>query len=93
MPLWFDATYRQLAERGRRVLALAYRRCDGSRDAASAPREWVESGLQFAGFIAFECKTRADSHIVIEALKSSSHTYAVFASHTSAVACSTATLR
>ena len=37
------------------------------------PRDWVEKDLTFCGFIAFECKIRADSPIVISALKDSDH--------------------
>ena len=59
-PEWFQPTYRLMAERGMRVLALAYKRVSeaDASSAAKQPREWVESGLTFAGFIAFECKTR-----------------------------------
>mgnify|MGYP002004634958 FL=1 len=36
-------------------------------------RKWVESSLEFAGFIAFTCKTRADSPTVVRALLESAH--------------------
>lgn len=36
-------------------------------------RDWVEKDLTFCGFIAFECKIRADSPIVISALRDSDH--------------------
>jgi cation-transporting ATPase 13A1 len=39
----------------------------------SMPREWVERDLTFCGFIAFECKIRADSPVVITALRESDH--------------------
>ena len=65
----YEATYRGLAEEGLRVLALAYKRCacDGAEPAEAAarhaqrPREWVESELSFAGFVAFGCPVREDS--------------------------------
>ena len=66
-PAWYQATYRQLAERGMRVLALAYKRCGdgdapgGANGGAELSRAEVESKLWFGGFICFECKTRADS--------------------------------
>jgi len=82
-PGWYEASYKQLAEEGMRVLALAYRHVDdeayaqakaeakGGRPEES--RKWVESELTFAGFIAFTCKTRADSGTVIQALIESAH--------------------
>jgi len=71
-PEWYDKTYREMAEHGFRVLALAYKWCDGSdaqdKSAEGPPRTWVESDLQFAGFIAFGCKTRSDSGIVLRTI-------------------------
>ena len=80
-PSWYEATYRGLAEEGLRVLALAYKRCDcdGAEPAEAAaryaqrPREWVESDLCFAGFVAFGCPVRKDSAHVIGALVESGH--------------------
>ena len=78
-PAWYDQTYRALAEQGLRVLALAYKRCGGEDPAsevagyAKRPREWVESNLSFAGFIAFGCPVRNDSAHVIRSLRQSSH--------------------
>merc|ERR1719267_331599 len=58
-----------------RVLALGHKVASGStaEEAAAQPREWVESGLTFDGFIAFACKTRSDSATVIAALTQSAH--------------------
>ena len=58
-----------------RVLALASKVVDAAdaADAPSRPREWVESGLTFRGFIAFACKTRSDSRTVVTALRESAH--------------------
>jgi cation-transporting ATPase 13A1 len=68
-PSWYQETYRTLAERGFRVLALAYK-WTPDLDVTTAPdRNTVESGLSFAGFVAFECKTRSDSPTVITALE------------------------
>lgn len=44
-----------------------------SENQDSQSREAVESDLLFCGFIAFECKIRADSPVVISALKESDH--------------------
>jgi len=70
IPAWYDASYGAMAEEGMRVLALAYKPGNGLEN---APRSQVESNLQFAGFIAFNCKTRSDSPIVIRALQESGH--------------------
>ena len=75
VPSWYDRSHRTMAEKGMRMLALAYKRTTVSAvELANKPREWVESELCFAGFIAFECKIRADSGIVISALQDSAHT-------------------
>jgi cation-transporting ATPase 13A1 len=95
-PAWFERAHTSLAERGLRVLALAYRRLSdeeasrvkgggtaaaASADRSAAPagltREEVERGLSFAGFIAFECLSRADSALVIGALQESGHQVAM----------------
>ena len=74
-PSWYNATYRSLAERGMRVLALGHKVVDeDAATTAKRPREWVEDGLVFGGFIAFACKTRADSPTVVRALLESAHT-------------------
>ena len=75
IPMWYDDTYRKLAERGMRVLALGHMVITGD-DASAAgkkPREEIESHLVFDGFIAFACKTRADSPTVVRALLDSAH--------------------
>lgn len=79
-PSWFDRAHTSLAESGLRVLALAYRRLEGdaaTADLAHLVREDMERDLQFAGFIAFECKARSDSHLVLGALRESGHRVAM----------------
>ena len=53
-----------------RVLGLAYKAVAPEVAArggwAARPRAEAEEGLRFAGFIAFACKTRADSPTVIQ---------------------------
>ena len=60
-----------------RVLALAYKWHESEslseQDICKIPREEVESSLKFAGFIAFQCKTRGDSGVVISSLRASRH--------------------
>lgn len=75
-PQWYDEGHRMCEERGMRMLSLAMRWCTPDTDvkeAVSHSRAWVESDLMFAGFIAFECKMRADSGIVLKALIDSAH--------------------
>lgn len=77
-PAWFDATYRSMAERGMRVLALAHKPLEIDESAAAGlAREEVEGGLTFGGFIAFACKTRSDSRAVVSALLDSAHSVAM----------------
>merc|ERR1711968_339698 len=76
-PVWYTQCYESLAKRGLRVLALAYKDLKSpsnlSDPAGSYTRETVESNLLFGGFIAFECKVRADSGIVVASLTESGH--------------------
>jgi magnesium-transporting ATPase (P-type) len=62
--------------RGKRVLALAYRRLPAGRtlqQLRDLPRAELESGLTFAGFLIFDCDLKADSKSVIRELKNSDH--------------------
>ena len=78
VPAYYETTYRELAEQGLRVLALAYKKFTVEQLPASPPsREWVESNLTFAGFVAFECKMRTDSPTVMLALVASDHKVAM----------------
>mmetsp|Transcript_2539 Transcript_2539/g.4057 ORF Transcript_2539/g.4057 Transcript_2539/m.4057 type:complete len:1460 (+) Transcript_2539:76-4455(+) len=81
-PEGYDLAYREMAERGMRVLALASRTLTSSeedtakRAAASGrgpAREEIEQGLKFEGFVAFVCKVRRDSAEVVASLRQSSH--------------------
>mmetsp|Transcript_8533 Transcript_8533/g.20258 ORF Transcript_8533/g.20258 Transcript_8533/m.20258 type:complete len:758 (+) Transcript_8533:1-2274(+) len=70
-PRWYDRSHLDLAERGLRVLALAYRQLPIGHD--KLVREEAERDLRFAGFIAFECLVRKDSGLVVGALQESDH--------------------
>jgi len=76
-PPWYETAYLELAEQGCRVLALALRQLDADADASKLSREEVERDLRFVGFIAFECQIRADSALVIDALKTAGHAVAM----------------
>mmetsp|Transcript_4625 Transcript_4625/g.8342 ORF Transcript_4625/g.8342 Transcript_4625/m.8342 type:complete len:1474 (-) Transcript_4625:187-4608(-) len=76
-PAWYDSTYTSMAEKGQRVLALAYRHLDSDAHTAAAwgkkNRDDIEHELSFAGFASFKCETRKDSNLVVKALQDSSH--------------------
>jgi manganese-transporting P-type ATPase len=73
LPSWYSHQYEAMASKGLRVLALAYKQLGNHQDGSEIPRQSVESNLHFAGFIAFECKIRADSKVVVSSLRESSH--------------------
>eukprot|EP01034_Spumella_vulgaris_P021380 gene21380-27410_t len=77
VPSWYSACYESLARKGLRVLALAYKRVYAKDSPQDQPRAWVESDLLFGGFIAFECKIRADSGVVVRSLLQSDHKVAM----------------
>ena len=58
-------------------MALALRQLDADADASKLSREEVERDLRFVGFIAFDCQIRADSALVIDALKTAGHAVAM----------------
>ncbi len=77
VPTWYRECYESLARKGLRVLALAYKKVSIDDQPDTKPREWLECDLQLAGFIAFECKIRGDSKIVVGALVDSDHKVAM----------------
>ena len=76
VPSWYDTTVSDMTHQGYRVLALAYKKCN-DKEGKHWSREQVESDLKFAGFIAFECKSRADSKLIVRALRDSNHMVAM----------------
>jgi cation-transporting ATPase 13A1 len=86
VPSWYDTTVSDMTHQGYRVLALAYKACasehtNDNDNTSSNPSTWsrekCESNLKFAGFIAFECKSRADSKLIVRALRDSNHMVAM----------------
>ena len=77
VPTWYRECYESLARKGLRVLALAYKKVSIDDKPDTKSREWLECDLQLAGFIAFECKIRGDSKIVVGALVDSDHKVAM----------------
>jgi len=88
-PRGYDMTYQRLARKGMRVIALAYRNVshlpgedkpveDSDTESCheqlkKATRQWAESDLVFAGFVAFRCLMRKDSKEIIGQLQKSNH--------------------
>jgi len=81
-PEGYDLAYREMAERGMRVLALASRQLtseeenvakQASTSGRGPAREDIEKGLKFEGFVAFVCKVRRDTAEVVASLRFSSH--------------------
>jgi hypothetical protein len=79
VPEWYTRSHESLARRGLRVLALGYKKVSLQQtpNPLDKPRAWVESQLHFGGFIAFECKIRADSAVVMQSLIQSDHKVAM----------------
>jgi len=76
VPAGYVSIYKQAARRGGRVIALAYKSLSSeiAADLHNTKREDIESNLEFAGFVVFECPLKSDSEMVIKNLKDSSHT-------------------
>jgi len=73
-PNYFGDRYRELARRGLRVLALAYKAVKlDNAELAGLQRNAMESELVFAGFVAFKCPVRKDSKSCLEVLHKGSH--------------------
>eukprot|EP01044_Picomonas_judraskeda_P001096 COSAG03_NODE_59_length_15638_cov_7.091190_2_plen_1134_part_00 len=76
LPADFRSIHRHFSLRGNRVLALGYKRLDGSTDwdkLRAMPREDVEQALTFAGFVVLTCPLKAPSAKCISGLKKSGH--------------------
>lgn len=79
MPPKYHEVAGKLAKEGMRVLALAYKTVDGQQalSAVVESRAEAESGLDFAGFVAFTCRVRKDTGAVIAQLIEGKHDVAM----------------
>lgn len=71
-PTGYDKASKFLSRRGYRVISLAYKPLSSNGndvDAAKDTRSVCESNLQFAGFVAFTCRVRRDTKMVLNKLK------------------------
>eukprot|EP00581_Thalassiosira_minuscula_P008067 CAMPEP_0183703840 /NCGR_PEP_ID=MMETSP0737-20130205/1419_1 /TAXON_ID=385413 /ORGANISM="Thalassiosira miniscula, Strain CCMP1093" /LENGTH=1670 /DNA_ID=CAMNT_0025930637 /DNA_START=59 /DNA_END=5071 /DNA_ORIENTATION=- len=70
-PSGYDKAAKFLSRRGYRVISLAYKQLSSSSDveAAKDTRSHCEEKLIFAGFVAFTCRVRRDTKMVLNKLK------------------------
>jgi cation-transporting ATPase 13A1 len=70
-PAGYDDRAKQLAKEGYRVISLAYKILDSTAqvEACKDTRSSCESDLVFAGFVAFTCRVRKDTAMVLKKLK------------------------
>ncbi|KJE93443.1 ATPase type 13A [Capsaspora owczarzaki ATCC 30864] len=75
VPDFYEETHKAFARRGARVLALAYKKLrDVSQHAAKdIPREQLECGLTFAGFLILRCPLKPDSQAALKMIADASH--------------------
>ncbi|XP_013793364.1 manganese-transporting ATPase 13A1-like [Limulus polyphemus] len=75
VPVSYNDTYLEMARRGARVLALG-RKTLGSlshQQVRDMTREFVESHLEFAGFVIISCPLKSDSKNIIQEIQQASH--------------------
>ncbi|XP_031247960.1 probable manganese-transporting ATPase PDR2 [Pistacia vera] len=89
LPPSYIETYKKYTRQGSRVLALAFKSLPDMTvsEARSLDRDFVESGLTFAGFAVFNCPIRADSATILSELKNSSHDLAMITGDQALTAC------
>ncbi len=70
-PTGYDEAAKFLSRRGYRVISLAYKPLSSSSEveAAKDTRNVCEENLTFAGFVAFTCRVRRDTKMVLSKLK------------------------
>ncbi|KAF8590671.1 endoplasmic reticulum Ca-transporting P-type ATPase [Ramaria rubella] len=75
VPAGYDDTYKWFTRRGSRVLALGFKTMEplAGDKVNKLPRERIESGLTFAGFLVFHCPLKKDAIETLKMLADSSH--------------------
>ena len=70
-PEGYDEAATLLSRRGYRVISLAYRPLPAAKDVESAQhaRSSCEEGCSFAGFVAFTCRVRRDTKMILTRLR------------------------
>ncbi|KAN0022181.1 hypothetical protein ACTFIU_004352 [Dictyostelium citrinum] len=90
LPENYDQCFKNYSRQGSRVLALGYKRLESGLNASqykSMERDSIESNLEFAGFIIFDCPLKPDSMESIEMLMNSSHRIVMITGDNSLTAC------
>ncbi|KAI8905470.1 hypothetical protein EDD86DRAFT_193919 [Gorgonomyces haynaldii] len=84
----YEEHYKYWARRGKRVLALGFKRTDWSLNKIrEVHRQDVESDLEFAGFLVFYCPLKPDSKQAITMLNESSHRTVMITGDNALTAC------
>ncbi|KAJ1730528.1 putative cation-transporting ATPase 1 [Coemansia biformis] len=78
VPSWYDETYKAFSRRGGRVLTLACKWMPraaalSEHELGELARDEIESGLEFQGFLVFNCPLKPDSADAIRMLNEASH--------------------
>lgn len=75
IPPDYDETYLSLSRRGARVLALGIKELGSlsHQQVREMPRDQLEIGLRFAGFVIISCPLKKDSKAVIKEILHASH--------------------
>ncbi|KAN0050509.1 hypothetical protein ACTA71_003635 [Dictyostelium dimigraforme] len=90
LPENYDQCFKSYSRQGSRVLSLGYKRLESGLNASqykSMERNSIESNLEFAGFIIFDCPLKPDSKESIEMLMNSSHRIVMITGDNSLTAC------
>ncbi|KAK5582100.1 hypothetical protein RB653_003683 [Dictyostelium firmibasis] len=90
LPENYDQCFKSYSRQGSRVLALGYKRLESGLNSSqykSMERESIESNLEFAGFIIFDCPLKPDSKESIEMLMNSAHRIVMITGDNSLTAC------
>ncbi|XP_050708710.1 endoplasmic reticulum transmembrane helix translocase-like isoform X6 [Eriocheir sinensis] len=89
VPPNYDAVYRQLSQRGARVLALGRKELGrlSHSEVRSITRNDLESDLTFCGFIIISCPLKRDSKEVIREILASSHAAVIITGDSYLTAC------
>jgi manganese-transporting P-type ATPase len=74
VPSWYEVVYKDLMRKGGRVLALASREENWSKDQIlKVSREDVECNLEFKGFLLFSCPLKPDAVETLKMIGDASH--------------------
>ncbi|KAJ2709525.1 putative cation-transporting ATPase 1, partial [Coemansia spiralis] len=78
VPSWYDETYKAFSRRGGRVLTLACKWMPRAvalteQEIGDLARDEIEAGLEFQGFLVFNCPLKPDSAAAIRMLNEASH--------------------